>query len=157
MNERIKALRKALGYTQAEFGGKVGLSRAEVANIESERAPVRPATIPVICNVLGVNRVWLETGEGEMFVSDGASILNRLTTEYNLSSAEEAVVAAFVQLPPQDRAAILRYVKALADEIYSRQSDEQEAEAVKQEYLRMKKAGEGSSASAGENGVEKMA
>ena len=157
MNERIKALRKTLGYTQAEFGGKIGLSRDEVSNIEIGRSPVRSTTVPVICNVLGVNRVWLETGEGEMFVSDGASILNRLATEYNLSSAEEAVVAAFVQLPPQDRAAILRYVKALADEIYSRQSDEQEAEAVKQEYLRMKKAGEGSSASAGENGVEKMA
>lgn len=157
MNERIKALRKTLGYTQAEFGGKIGLSRDEVSNIEIGRSPVRSTTVPVICNVLGVNRVWLETGEGEMFVSDGASILNRLATEYDLSSAEEAVVAAFVQLPPQDRAAILRYVKALADEIYSRQSDEQEAEAVKQEYLRMKKAKEESSASAGENGVEKMA
>lgn len=157
MNERIKALRKALGYTQAEFGGKIGLSRDEVSNIEIGRSSVRSTTIPVICNVLGVNRVWLETGEGEMFVSDGASILNRLATEYDLSSAEEAVVAAFVQLPPQDRAAILRYVKALADEIYSHQSDEQEAEAVKQEYLRMKKAGGESSASAGENGVEKMA
>lgn len=157
MNERVKALRKALGYTQAEFGSKIGLSRAEVANVESERAPVRPATVPVICNVLGVSRAWLETGEGEMFISDSASILNRLATEYNLSPAEEAVVAAFVGLPSQDRAAILRYVSALVDELAARQTDEVEAEQLKQDYLRQKKAAAASSATAGDDGDVQMA
>ena len=138
-------MRKALKLTQENFGSKIGLSRAEVSNIEIGRAPVRPATIPIICSALGVNRAWLETGEGEMFATDGANILSRLSSEYNLSQAEEAAVSVFIRLPAQDRAAILRYVKALAAELAPvADPDEAAAEQLKQEYLREKKAGAGS-------------
>lgn len=68
MNQRVKLLRQSLQITQSEFGSGCGLSRAEVANIESGRAPVRPATIPIICREFGVSEVWLRTGEGEMFL-----------------------------------------------------------------------------------------
>lgn len=148
-------MRKALKLTQENFGSKIGLSRAEVSNIEIGRAPVRPATIPIICSALGVNRAWLETGEGEMFATDGANILSRLSSEYNLSQAEEAAVSVFIRLPAQDRAAILRYVKALAAELAPvADPDEAAAEQLKQEYLREKKAGAGSSASAWPDGEE---
>lgn len=148
-------MRKALKLTQENFGSKIGLSRAEVSNIEIGRAPVRPATIPIICSALGVNRAWLETGEGEMFATDGANILSRLSSEYNLSQAEEAAVSVFIRLPAQDRAAILRYVKALASELVPVvDPDEAAAEQLKQEYLREKKAGAGSSASAWPDGEE---
>lgn len=148
-------MRKALKLTQENFGSKIGLSRAEVSNIEIGRAPVRPATIPIICSALGVNRAWLETGEGEMFATDGANILSRLSSEYNLSQAEEAAVSVFIRLPAQDRAAILRYVKALAAELAPVvDPDEADAERLKQEYLREKKAGAGSSASAWPDGEE---
>ena len=151
-------MRKALKLTQENFGSKIGLSRAEVSNIEIGRAPVRPATIPIICSALGVNRAWLETGEGEMFATDGANILSRLSSEYNLSQAEEAAVSVFIRLPAQDRAAILRYVKALAAELAPVvDPDEAAAEQLKQEYLREKKAGAGSSASAWPDGEENMA
>lgn len=148
-------MRKALKLTQENFGSKIGLSRAEVSNIEIGRAPVRPATIPIICSALGVNRAWLETGEGEMFATDGANILSRLSSEYNLSQAEEAAVSVFIRLPAQDRAAILRYVKALAAELAPVvDPDEAAAEQLKQEYLREKKAGAESSASAWPDGEE---
>ena len=148
-------MRKALKLTQENFGSKIGLSRAEVSNIEIGRAPVRPATIPIICSALGVNRAWLETGEGEMFATDGANILSRLSSEYNLSQAEEAAVSVFIRLPAQDRAAILRYVKALEAELAPVvDPDEAAAEQLKQEYLREKKAGAGSSASAWPDGEE---
>ena len=148
-------MRKALKLTQENFGSKIGLSRAEVSNIEIGRAPVRPATIPIICSALGVNRAWLETGEGEMFATDGANILSRLSSEYNLSQAEEAAVSVFIRLPAQDRAAILRYVKALAAELAPVvDPDEAAAEQLKQEYLREKKAEAESSASAWPDGEE---
>lgn len=148
-------MRKALKLTQENFGSKIGLSRAEVSNIEIGRAPVRPATIPIICSALGVNRAWLETGEGEMFATDGANILSRLSSEYNLSQAEEAAVSVFIRLPAQDRAAILRYVKALAAELAPVvDPDEAAAEQLKQEYLREKKAEAGSSACAWPDGEE---
>lgn len=157
MNSRIKELRKTLGYTQAEFGSKIGLSRDEVSNIEIGRSSLRVTTIPVICNVLGVNRTWLETGEGEMFVSEDTNILNRLAEEFNLSRSEEALIATFVQLPAQDRAAILRYVRTLADNLPNVDPDEEEAEQIKQDYLRQKRAAAASSATDGQSGGEKMA
>ena len=157
MNSRIRELRKALGYTQTEFGSKIGLSRAEVSNIELDRAPLRPATIPIICSVLGVNLVWLETGDGEMFNSPETSILNRLAEEFHLSKSEEALVDTFVRLPAQDRAAILRYVRALADGLSGIDSVEEEAEELKQEYMQQKRAAGTSSVTDGQNGAEKMA
>lgn len=157
MNSRVRELRKALGYTQTEFGGKIGLSRAEVANIELDRAPLRPATIPIICSVLGVNRAWLETGEGEMFTSPETSILNRLAAEFNLSKSEEALINTFVRLPAQDRAAILRYVRALSASLSEIDPDEEEAEQLKQDYLRQKRAAGTSSATDGRDGEKRMA
>ena len=90
-----------------------------------------------------------------MFVSSETGILNRLSEEFHLSKAEEALVATFVQLPAEDRAAILRYVKALASELVPVvDPDEAAAEQLKQEYLREKKAEAGSSASAWPDGEE---
>ena len=158
MNSRLKELRKSLGYTQAEFGSRIGLSRDEVSNVEIGRSPLRANTIPVICSVLGVNRAWLETGEGQMFVSSETGILNRLSEEFHLSKSEEALVATFVQLPAEDRAAILRYVKALAAELAPVvDPDEAAAEQLKQDYLREKKAEAELSASAWPDGEENMA
>lgn len=68
MNERIKAVRAALGLSQQEFAEKIGIKRGAVANYEVGRNEPIDAVVSLICKTYNVNENWLRTGEGEMFV-----------------------------------------------------------------------------------------
>ncbi len=65
---RIIQLRKTLNLTQDEFAFKIGISRAGLSAIETKRCDVTESNKILICNLFNVNRVWLETGEGDMFI-----------------------------------------------------------------------------------------
>ena len=64
MNERLKALRSALGLTQQEFADRLKIKRGSVANYEIGRNEPIDAVISLICREFSVNEVWLRTGEG---------------------------------------------------------------------------------------------
>lgn len=67
MDERIKALRKALGLTQQEFSDRIGIKRNTIAQYESGRNAPLDAVVSLICREFDVSETWLRTGEGEMF------------------------------------------------------------------------------------------
>lgn len=68
MNERIKALRKKLGMTQAEFSSKIGLSRNFIAQIETGAKLPSDRTISDICKKFRVSEIWLRTGYGDPII-----------------------------------------------------------------------------------------
>ena len=68
MNERIKAVRAALGLSQQEFAEKIGIKRGAVANYEVGRNEPIDAVVSLICKTYNVNENWLRTGDGEMFI-----------------------------------------------------------------------------------------
>ena len=68
INERILKLRKDLKLSQTAFGERIGVSRDVIKNIDAHLTQPKPLMIQQICKEFGVNRAWLETGEGEMFV-----------------------------------------------------------------------------------------
>lgn len=67
MNERLKAIRKALKCSQVEFGAKLGLNQSTIAGYETGIRQLSSATIIAICKEYNVNEQWLRTGEGDMF------------------------------------------------------------------------------------------
>lgn len=68
MKDRIRALRKALGKNQAEFGEMLGVTRSAAQKWESgETVPVN-TVIKLMTQKTGVNEHWLRTGEGEMLL-----------------------------------------------------------------------------------------
>ena len=67
MGERIRELRKALGFTQQEFSERIGVRRNTVAQYEMGRNPPNDTVITLICREFGVNEDWLRAGIGEMF------------------------------------------------------------------------------------------
>ena len=88
MNERIKQIRESLSMTQQEFSEKTGIPRSNIAGYETGKRSPSEAVISLLREKLGVNEIWLRTGEGEMFskvdVDDEYSIsLGKLTTEEN--------------------------------------------------------------------------
>jgi len=65
--ERIKAVRKALGMSQKDFGKGVFLSQSFYGQIETGKRSPNERVYELICNKYGVNKDWLTTGRGEMF------------------------------------------------------------------------------------------
>lgn len=148
MNERIKLLRRFLNLTQQEFADRIGVKRNTIANYETGRNDPIDSVVSLICREFGVNETWLRTGEGEMMDPQADNALENLAREKGLSQAEVILIEKFLNLKPEVRRALVDYAVSVSEALRAADPDELEAEALKQEYLREKKAGAASSASA---------
>jgi transcriptional regulator with XRE-family HTH domain len=59
---RFKACRRAVGLTQDQCAGKIGLTRSSVANIEAGRQMSTIADVARYADVFGVDPAWLAYG-----------------------------------------------------------------------------------------------
>ena len=101
--QRIKEVRKTLKLSQEAFGEKLGVKRDVIANIELERAPVKDLVIRMICRTFNVNPLWLESGEGEMFLDLPDVMLDDLAIEFDLYTSEKNIVTNYLRMSPEDR------------------------------------------------------
>lgn len=156
MNTRIKSVRRFFDLTQQAFAERIGLKQNSIALIESGKRNVSDQTVLSICREFGVNETWLRTGEGEMMDPQADNALENLAREKGLSQAEVILIEKFLNLKPEVRRALVDYAVSVSEALRDVDPDELEAEALKQEYLREKKAAAGSSATAsaaGEKGA----
>ena len=65
--DRIRELRKSLGLTQTEFGKRLGVGLGVICNFEYGNTVPNSLQLDLICRTYGCDRIWLETGNGEMF------------------------------------------------------------------------------------------
>lgn len=68
MKERFKLIRKKEHLSQTEFGKVLGVSRDVIGNIEYGRVEPKTLLINHLCDVFNVNKNWLLTGIGEMYL-----------------------------------------------------------------------------------------
>lgn len=115
MKDRIREVREYFGLSMEKFGSRIGIGKASISLLESGKNNPSIQTIALICREFGVNEQWLRTGEGEMFEQTRASVLDRLSTEYDLSREQRSVIEAFLDLDPQERDVILKYVHNVFD------------------------------------------
>lgn len=157
MDERIKLLRRSLNLTQQEFADRIGVKRNTIANYETGRNDPIDSVVSLICREFGVSETWLRTGEGEMMDPQSGDALESLAREKGLSRAEIILIEKFLNLKPEVRGALVDYAVSVSEALRDVDPDEEEAEAVKQEYLLQKRATGRSSATAGEDGEERRA
>ena len=67
IKDRLRELRKSVGLSQTKFGEKVGVGLGVIRNLEDGLTSPAPMFLDLICRTYGCDRIWLETGEGEMF------------------------------------------------------------------------------------------
>lgn len=115
MKDRIREVREHFGLSMEKFGSRIGIGKASISLLESGKNNPSVQTITLICREFGVNETWLRTGEGEMFEQTRESVLDRLSTEYDLSREQRSVIEAFLDLDPQERDVILKYVHNVFD------------------------------------------
>ncbi|MGP1602035.1 helix-turn-helix domain-containing protein [Treponema sp.] len=99
LHERIKILRKHLGYNQEEFSEKIGLKRAALSLIEIGKNSLTESNIRLICMTFDVSREWLETGTGKMLDPDTAE--------------DREFLSLYKKLSPEIKGVVFDHVKAL--------------------------------------------
>lgn len=75
INKRIKEIREDINLSQQKFGEKLGVSRDVISNIENNRVEVKTVFINHMCEIFNINKEWILTGEGEIYISVEDDIL----------------------------------------------------------------------------------
>ena len=101
--------------------------------------------------MFNVSENWLRTGEGPIYNEGEAFSLDRWAKEHGATELELEIVKVYFELDPSIRRAVMDHFKAhFANAV---DPDEAEAEALKQDFLRQRKAEAASSATAGDDGA----
>lgn len=97
MIQRLKEIRKTLGFNQTDFAKHLGITQTAYSMIENGNRPLADKYIKVICSTFNISENWLITGQGEMFTAspyekEFTEIFSNLTPEtqeYLLTMAKE--------------------------------------------------------------------
>lgn len=81
MNKRIAQIRRDNKLTQSEFGKRLSVSRDVISNFENGRVEPKQLFLDHLCTVFNINKNWLLTGEGEMYVISDEFILGSALAE----------------------------------------------------------------------------
>nr|DAG26659.1 MAG TPA: Repressor protein CI [Caudoviricetes sp.] len=119
LNERLKKLRKALDLTQQQLAEHLGVKRNTVAQWELGINAITEQVITSICREFDVNKEWLRTGEGEMFVirSDEEELAAFFGDILNDgSSFKKRFISALAALDTEDWEVIEKFINSIIAE-----------------------------------------
>lgn len=112
INERIRVLRKDnLHITQEAFGKPLGLTRANIANIEVGRISTTERVILSICKEFHIRERWLRYGEDPMYSLDvEEDPYSRAVAEIDVKDprAKQAILD-YWHLTPEDKELFWRF------------------------------------------------
>ena len=117
MGERLKAVRKELGLTQAAFAEQIGLKPTAILMYEKGSRKITEQSLALMRQKFHINEAWLRTGEGDMLAASADNIFDEFAQHYALTPEEKATARFLLRLSKDERAAILHYLKTWAKEI----------------------------------------
>lgn len=134
MENRFKEARKAKGKTLKQIGDLLNISESAVSNIERGRNKPSGSTLTLFCEKLHINKEWLESGKGEMFVAESDTddvIIERFVRRYtNGSTVFRALAKTYLKLDDEHQKAFDDYVIE-----FLQNYNEEKAESMRAETL----------------------
>ena len=128
MEKRIQAARKAKGLTLKQLGDIIGISESAVSNIERGRNKPSGSTLILLCEKLGIDREWLETGEGEMFApTTEQAETARMIESISDSPAMRSLLATWAQLSDENKAVFERFAADYVEDYNQREAERRTA------------------------------
>lgn len=96
---RLKILLNELNISQRQFALKLNLDPGYFSRIVQGKTTPPDRILLLIESVFNVNRTWLESGEGDIFITQESSLVKKQVLEAINAMSEEQVqaVAAFVK------------------------------------------------------------
>lgn len=138
INERVKELRKELNLTMEKFGERLGVRKTAISRIESGVNNLTEQMFLAICREFGVNEEWLRDGEGEMFIEDSDSIINKILCEIPLDTLSQTILKIYIEMDPKRREAFNSFIKDLSKNlILSETKQNTEAYIEKEQFLKL--------------------
>ena len=128
MKDRLVYVRKQAGLSQNEMAEKLGLTRNYISLIECGNRVPSDRTISDICREFGVNRAWLETGEGEPFIPlEKKEQLKAILSDVlsGRVSDKNAFIEAVSQLPDDVFPVLVKSWIAAAEQMKEKLKDQQ--------------------------------
>lgn len=107
IGERIAMIIENKGAKKIEFAAALNIHQSYVSKLVRGESIPSERLIEDICRKFGVNRDWLERGEGEMLVRRSAAIIEQLAQEYHLDEKARRLVENFLSLTPENRAMVI--------------------------------------------------
>lgn len=123
INQRFKAVRKALNQTQAEFASRLGFAQSGIAMIERGERTITDRHLKALCSIYSVNEHWLRTGDGAMFIDSDSLLLSQFAERYGLDDVQMAIVKSFLSLDDEQRGVIAKAICAAADKVRAARRD----------------------------------
>jgi transcriptional regulator with XRE-family HTH domain len=101
--QQVKIIRQASGLSQKEFGRRIGVSRDQIAALESGRVTtIQPVLFEHLCEIYRVNPQWLETGEKPVLTNPSEELYQR-------------ALAIFSSLNPELQQTAVEQIRILLD------------------------------------------
>ena len=116
IGDRIRKIREEKSLTQAAFGKKLFLERSAISLIERNLRTPTERVLQDICREFHVNKQWLTTGEGAMFLSPNDKDLNEQIERIMAGENEfhKSMFRMLANFDDEDLIALERLVKKLA-------------------------------------------
>lgn len=102
MADRIKELRKSLGYNQLDFAKEIGIKQTSLSLIETGKNALTEQNIKLICMAFKVNERWLRFGEGA-----------RSKSATGESAEQQRFVSLFEQLNTTMQEVVIKHLEEL--------------------------------------------
>ena len=121
IGERVKMIRKELGLNQTDFAKGLDLSRSRIGYIENGERSLTERTLNDIVREYGVNRDYILTGEGDMFINieESEEIINSVKSLCENDQEKAKLVIEtykmFLDLDIEDKKLINAMVKSLIE------------------------------------------
>lgn len=116
IGDRIRKIREEKSLTQAAFGKKLFLERSAISLIERNLRTPTERVLQDICREFHVNKQWLTTGKGSMFLSPNDEDLNEQIERIMAGENEfhKSMFRMLANFDDEDLIALERLVKKLA-------------------------------------------
>ena len=119
ISERIaKVVDENCRGNKSAFARAINITPAFAAQLYTGQREPSERTIDDICRVFGVSKLWLDTGEGEMYVKRDLNQEIGMMVTALMKDADESFrkrfIAALLQVPPDGWDAIEEFVNKLS-------------------------------------------
>ena len=96
------------------FAERLKIDQSYVSQLVSGKRSPSERLIESICREFNVNRVWLETGEGEMLAETQSRTLDRIRERYGASDIFRAMLDVYATMTSAQQDAFEEYINLLA-------------------------------------------
>lgn len=140
-NQILKQLRQAKGLTQSEIAAELDVNISSYQKYEREKNSIMPS-IDVLSKIADYYKVTVDylLGRNE----SESSVLDKLSSEFNMSSLEKIITEEYLALPKSKREEMMNFlykaVKRVEEDDYDNLSDDEMQKLYQEKQAALEKA-----------------